>query len=298
MKSPIAWPILARRSCSARAASRVTLATFWAAGGLLVAGAVAWLGLQMRPRSVAPIEGVSRYLGSIPLPANLPAPIERYIRATVGERVPRVESVVTWGTARMRLGPLWLPLRFQTWEIPGRQKVTRMEVTWFGLPVLRGSDTYLDGHGVMTVGKTAVRGPEIDQGENLALWGEALSTPSILLTDPRVRWQPIDETSARLIVPFENGSDELVVRVDPRSGLIREMTAERYRTPGKPKEPWKVEFGDYKPFHGVRTATRLAVTWERDRRPWSYWTIEGVAYNADVAGQLRAPSAPTAGATT
>jgi hypothetical protein len=200
----------------------------------------------------------------------------------------------------MRLGPLWLPLRFQMIAIPGQAFVRRMQITWFALLVFKGVDTYINSEGEMKVGNTVVCGPEIDQGANLALWAEALSTPSALVADPRVRWEPIDDRTARLIVPCGSGSDHLLVHFDPQTGLIRETTADRFRTPGQPKEPWKVELGDYKTVHGACIATKVAITWERDGRPWSVWSVwsvEGVEYNVDVAGLLRAPATSVASRT-
>lgn len=188
----------------------------------------------------------------------------------------------------MRIGGIWLPARVTTVYVPGQQFARTMHITWFGMPVLRGLDVYRDGHGALTIGRAVTQGPEVDQGENLALWGEGIFTPTVWATDPHVRWEPIDETTVCLIVPFGDECDHLMVRADPRTGFIRTVTADRYRTPGRPKEPWKVELADYKRLHGVAIPTRVAVTWERDRQPWYDATIHGIAYNVPVASRLQA----------
>ena len=42
--------------------------------------------------------------------------------------------------------------------------------------------------------------PRVDQGANLALWAEsAFWLHALLATDPRVRWEQVDETAARLV---------------------------------------------------------------------------------------------------
>jgi hypothetical protein len=229
-------------------------------------------------------------VGIVPLPSDLPAPLARHFRSTLGEHAPKIETAIWWGTARMRLGRVWLPLRFQTAAVPGRAFTRRMQLTWFSLPVLKGSDTSVDGEGALTIGSVTTCGIEIDQGENLALWAEALLTPTVLLSDPRLRWEAVGSTAARLIVPFGFASDQLLFRIDPQTGRIRQVSAERYRQPDQPKEGWSGEYGGYKPFHGVTIPTELAVTWDRDGRPWSYWRIEGMEFNVRLRDVLPIPS--------
>jgi len=279
-----------QRGIAARSANATLRAVFWATGAALALGGAGWLGLRISPRGRRATAEATRDLGTVAPPRDLPAPIRKHIEVTCGDRPPRIATAAAWGTARMRVGPVWLPLRFRTYFVAGRHFARHMEVTWFGMPVFRGLDTYLNGEGAMTIGNTKIRGPEIDQAANLALWAEATLLPTALVADPRARWEPVDDMTARLIVPFGVGSDRLLFRVDPRSGLVREVAGDRYRGPGKPKEPWKGECSDYKVFHDVAIPTRLAATWERDGRPWSYWTIQGIEYNVDVIGELPMPA--------
>ena len=104
-----------------------------------------------------------------------------------------------------------------------------MEITWFGLPVLRAIDRYVDGAGMTGPLGKAATGPAVDQGANMILWAEAPLMPSLWITDRRLRWEAIDNTTARLIFPFGDGEDELMVHFDPESGLVARMTALRYR---------------------------------------------------------------------
>jgi hypothetical protein len=263
-------------------ASPARQAVIWTAGAALAAASIGWLGLRVPPRSQAPTSEKTCIAGTVAVPTDLPTPVAQHFRATLGERPPKIETAVLWGTARMRFAGLWVPLRFQTICVPGRQFARRMEITWFGLPMLAGSDTYGDGEGTLTIGKTAIRGPEIAHGENLVMWAEALLTPTILVADPRLRWEPVDDSATRLFVPFGDEIDQLLFHVNPQTGLIDRVTAERYRRPGQPKAAWKGEYAHYKAFHGVNIPTRLTVTWQRDGHPWSHWNIEGVEYNVDV----------------
>lgn len=106
--------------------------------------------------------------------------------------------------------------------------------------ILRGDDAYLGGKGSLEItGLLSVsdRGEKIDQGEVLALWGEALYAPSALVLDPRARWETIDTTSARLIVPFGDREESLRAEFDPETGLMKRMSGMRYRGQEETKPP-------------------------------------------------------------
>src|SRR4051812_32419267 len=87
-----------------------------------------------------------------------------------------------------------------------------------------------------------VEGPKTDSAANLGMWAEAMAFPSIYLTDPGVRWEPIDARSARLVVPAPEGEDGFAVEFDPATGLIARMWTLRYRDEqDADKLPWIAE---------------------------------------------------------
>lgn len=254
-------------------------------GGLAVLAGLGWAGLQVPPSNLPPPTDEPQDFGTVEIPTDLPAPVRRYFQVTLGDQVPRIESLVVYGRGQANFG-LWLPLRYQLVHRPGYEFERYMEVTWFGLPVLKAIDRYVGGVGMTGPLGSAVTGPAIDQGANMILWAEAPLMPSLWIMDERIRWEAIDDTSARLIFPFADTEDDLTVRFDPESGLISRLTALRYRDEQSGKIPWHVDFLSWQTVNAAKLPAHIAVTWEDQGQPWSYWDLEAYFWNVDISQTL------------
>lgn len=259
-------------------------------GGLVVLGGIGWLGLQVPPANFRPPGDEAQDFGTVAVPPDLPAPVRRYFQVAFGGHVPRVESMVAWGRARANFG-LWMPLRFRLYHRPGHDFRREMEVTWFGIPVLKALDQYINGVGMTGPVGHADTGPEVNQGSNMIIWAESTFYPSLLITDPRIRWEAIDDTSARLLFPFGDQQDEMIFYFDPATGLVTRTWALRYQgTTGK-KVPWYGEIQEWQTIRDMKLPLRVAVRWENQTGPWSYWEFENIWWNIDLTQQL--PTAAT-----
>jgi hypothetical protein len=102
-----------------------------------------------------------------------------------------------------------------------------------------------------------------------------------------VRWESIDDTSARLIVPFgEQEEDSLRVEFDPETGLMTRMSGMRYRDQEETKTPWRGEFSSWRTVHGIKVPHRVVGTWEDWEEPYAILDLEGAEYNADVSEKI------------
>jgi len=270
-----------------RIAGKITVI---AAGSAALLAGIGWLGLRVKPQPFPPHPQGTRELGTAELPPGMPEPVERHFRATLGERVPRIDSAVVRGRADFKVKGLWTPMRFKSYNIAGQGFRRDMEITWFGMPVLKGTDAYIGGKGSLEITglvNLTSRGENIDQGQNLAMWAEApFTTPSALVLDPRVRWEPIDATSARLIVPFGDREEILTAEFDPKTGLMRSISGMRYRDREETKTPWRGEFSNWRAAHGIRVPHRNVAIWEDVQEPYGIFEVEGVEYGVAVSQQI------------
>jgi len=250
-----------------------------------------WLGLQVKPRPLAPYGVQEPALATIPLPAGLPAPVERYYRSLYGDEVPVVTSAVVTGRMWLRPFGVTMPGRFRFTYEAGQGYRHYIEATWFGLPLMRVNEWYLDGHGRLEIPvQGTVEGPHTDQAGNLGMWAEATFLPTIWLTDPRVRWEPIDDATALLVVPFGDGEQRFVVRFDPESGRLALLEAMRYRDEAGGQILWLAATlpGPTVRAGGATLDAVGAATWLDQGRPWAAFTAEEIVYNVEVAEYIRA----------
>ena len=131
--------------------------------------------------------------------------MEQFYKTVYGDEIPVVETVVVKGRATISPFGVKLPARFIFVHNAGKDYRHYIEATWFGMPILKVNEGYLDRKSFFESPMGNIYDDaSTNQGANLAVWAEAGWFPSIWLTDPRVRWESVDEKTALLFVPFED----------------------------------------------------------------------------------------------
>ena len=152
-------------------------------GTLVLLGLLAYLGLQIRPAPFASYPERTPPLEYVPLPEGLPAPVERFYRTTLGDRVPVIRSTVFSGRANLSFNGLRFPARWRFTHEAGQGYRHYIETTIYGKPLMKVNEHYLDGRARLELPMGVVENePKVDMAANLGLWGESFFLPSILLS--------------------------------------------------------------------------------------------------------------------
>ena len=251
---------------------------------------IGWLGLQIKPKSFPNHAERTPELKTIPLPKDLPAPVERFYKTVYGDTVPVIETVVMKGRAVISPFGIKMPARFVFVHNAGKDYRHYIEATWFGLPIMKVNESYVDSKSYFELPvATYENDPSISQGANLAVWAEAAWFPSIWVTDLRVRWEAVDNNTALLYVPFGDNEENFVMRFNPDTYLLDSMEAMRYRDAGAEAKKilWITRSVDGKNIEGTKLSAIGSATWMDQGKPWAVFTAEDVVYNVDVSQYIR-----------
>ena len=261
-----------------------------AAAGAVAAGVRAGTRVEPAPFPDFP-EASGPPAGHVDLPDGLPAPVERWLRGIYGDRVPVIRSVVVTGRARIKPFGVWLPARFRFIHDCGHGYRHYIEATLFGRPVLVVNERYLDGRALMEIPVVGTdEGPRVEQAANLGMWAElATAAPSVLVTDPRVRWHALDPVTAQLDVPLgADRRDTFIVRFDEATGALRCLEAWRHRSSKEPEKILWIAATEPGPTIGaLRLPAVGTATWADQAEPWARFVTEDLRTDVDVSACIR-----------
>lgn len=230
--------------------------------------------------------------------ADLPEPVQRYFRTVFKDGQPLIAAVRVShkGTFNMsETTEKWSAFTSTQLVIPQRPGFD-----WDGrIAMMPGinvfvRDAYVSGEGILhaallgLVTVADIRGtPEAAQGELMRFFAEAAWYPTRLLPSQGVRWESIDNSTARATLKDGDTVVSLDFRFD-EAGLIATVSAEaRARTVkgGLVFAPWIGRFWDYEVRDGMRIPLSGEVAWQLpDGSLFPYWRgrIMNIVY--DFAG--------------
>ncbi len=224
---------------------------------------------------------------------GLPAPVQRYFRATLTDGQPVVTAVSLTQSGMFNMSAVadqWKPF-----TATQRSSTLRPGFVWDanitmlpGVPV-RVVDAFIAGEGLLRPTILGLYGlgtqqgaGEIARGELLRHFAESVWFPTALLPSQGVVWQAVDDTSAQATMTdgpisvtmlFHFGTDDLIsaVSVTGRATTVGTVTV---------LMPWECRMSNYQTRDGMRvplTGEALYIT-PQGEKPYFKGTIETVVY--------------------
>lgn len=243
--------------------------------------------IDERRRPVSPARFDSREL------ERLPALVQRYFRAVLKEGQPIIAAVTVELAGTFNLsaaGEQWKPFTSAQRIItcrPGFLWDAKMSM----LPgvVVCVVDSYIAGEGLLHAAVLGLftmadvrGGGEIGRGEFMRFFAEAAWYPTVLLPSQGVRWEAVDERSAKATIVDGSLTLTLLFRFND-AGLIDSFRAEaRGAMVGKEMVmvPWEGNWSDYRAHNGMTVPFAGEVAWMRPegRKPYFRGTVTSLAY--------------------
>lgn len=215
---------------------------------------------------------------------GLPAPVQRYFRAVLKDGQPMVEAVSVDHTGTFNMsesGEQWKPFTSTQRVItqrPGFEWEGRIKMMP-GLTV-RVHDAYIAGEGILhatlfgLLSLVNLHGTlDVAQGELMRFFAEAAWYPTALLPSQGVRWEEVDDTSAKATLRDCEITLTMLFRFN-ENNLIESVRAEaRGRTVGGKviATPWEGRWKQYELRDGMHIPLNGEVVWMLPEGPKPYW---------------------------
>ena len=214
---------------------------------------------------------------------DLPKPVKRYFQYALQENQPYISYARLKHGGQFRTSEKWLPIKgkeYFTSEKPG--------IIWYAkIPFVSAKDMYFKGKGNLVIKLLSfikvvdAKGKEIDQGELLRWLSETTIFPTALLPSKNLKWEPIDENSAKVIFSDYNQTVDGTFFFNDL-GQISHFKAKRYKD--TTLEDWTCSYKDYREVAEMMIPFYFEVKWNLVSGDFCYakFNIEIIDYNTPL----------------
>lgn len=215
---------------------------------------------------------------------GLPAPVQRYFRAALKDGQSIIASIKVVHEGQFSLGETevkWVPFTSNQVVVtrrPGFDWDARIRMAPGIYTFVH--DAYVAGEGMLhatlfgLVSVANLRGtPEAAQGELMRFFAEAAWYPTSLLPSQGVRWEAVDNSTARATIKDGDTTVTLLFRFND-DGLIGSVRAEargRAVNGAMVPTPWEGRMWGYEVRDGMRIPLEAEVAWQLADGALPYW---------------------------
>jgi len=231
--------------------------------------------------------------------AALPAPVQRFVRASGAVGRPRPQNVRVEFDAKMWRKPGQAPMESTSVQYNFFGRPARLflrQARMFGLPV-RALHLYRHEQATFQVRVASLvnivhqRGELISAAETVTVLNDLCFMAPGALVDTRLSWRPIDDRQA--VVTFTNGPHSVTATLvfnedDELVDFVSDDRPDSSKGTFIPRR-WNTPIADYQEINGLRLPTRGSAVYAYPDGPFTYgaFTLRSIAY--DLAAPTTAP---------
>jgi hypothetical protein len=223
--------------------------------------------------------------------ANLPSVVQKYLYYTKSVGQPKIKNFRAEFVGGMRSKPENAYMKLQSVQYNFYRKPSRyfyMTASKMGLPAT-GLHLYQNEIATFEVRLlnwlkvVDARGDKMNQAETVTLLNDMCFIAPATLTDNRIKWEVIDDTTVNAI--YKNGSISVsaVLYFNADGELINFISNDRYDTDGKKYDsyPWATPVSNYRMMNGYFLPGRAKLIYQKPEGDFTYGELEykSVKYN-------------------
>lgn len=231
--------------------------------------------------------------------SGLPAPVQRFVRASGAVGRPRPQNVRVEFDAKMWRKPGQAPMGAASvqYNFLGRPaRLFLMRARMFGLPVralhiYRHEQATFQVRVASLVNITHQQGEQISAAETVTVLNDLCVMAPGALVDPRLSWRPIDDRQAA--VTFTNGPHSVTATLifNEDDELVDFVSDDRPDSSTGTFIPrrWNTPISHYQEVNGLRLPTRGSAVYASPDGPFTYGAFEFRSIAHDLAAPTTAP---------
>jgi hypothetical protein len=232
----------------------------------------------------------------------LPAPVQHYLRGAGAVGQPRVHHFeATWrGRIRATAHDRWMEFTAKQYNVVDeRARFFLMDATRSGLSVdvyhvFRENAATMRVWLLSLVPLVNASGPELDRAETVTLFNDLCLLAPAALTDPAIRWEPIDADSARARYTVGSVTIGAVLSFNEAGELVNFVSDDRLVASADgtqfTRQRWSTPVTDYRQFGPRRVMTRGEGRWHPPEGEFVYLEMELLDLASTADSRVRVPN--------
>jgi hypothetical protein len=227
---------------------------------------------------------------------HLPAPVQRWLVQCGAVGKPKATNGKVIQKALMKMKPEqkdWYPATaIQHTNVGKPAFIWSVDLKMNSFMWFKGRDKFQNGKGEMLIKMNTLvnivnqSGEKIDEGSLQRFLGEMVWFPSLALS-PYVKWEAIDDTSARATIAYQGATGSGTFYFDEK-GNFTKFVALRFQgnEPDSERKEWILTVDDYAIFEGIKVPSKIKATWKLDSGEWTWLHLETTDIQYNVSEKL------------